>query len=157
MEKFRWMIWYRKNRKLSEVALKRDWANSLWIETENELTSRETKNVSLENIEVDIQLEWLVVIPTGFVLLTILERQLYFLVRSWNSEFAWCGWWLGGILLKLQENKRRRNRIELEPNPKNRSMNKRRCRWKSLGEWLDKGKIENWANSLWDETERIRS
>ena len=52
------------------------------------------------------------------MLQTALERQLYFLVRRWTCKFALCGWWLGGILLKLQGMKMRINGIELEPNAK---------------------------------------
>ena len=98
------MTWYRRNGKQSEFALKQKWERTDLLKSQK---------IILGKIDGDIQVEILVVLPTMFMLQTVLERQLYFLVRRWTRKFASNGWWLGGILLMLQGMKRRQNRILL--------------------------------------------
>ena len=78
--------------RMNKNARGRDLANSLVFETKNELTSKETKNVSLNDMETTIHLEQLVVDPTWF--------ELW---ENRNSEFAKFGSRLGGILFRMIE------------------------------------------------------
>ena len=54
--------------RMNKYARGRNWAKSVVIETKNELTSNDTKNISLNDMETTIHLEQLVVDPTWFEL-----------------------------------------------------------------------------------------